>query len=1212
MLRCFASDTCALGPAHSDLLHSLTTMAAETERGIPISAVSPRYLHTNSTSHTGPFSAIAALIDNAYDPDVSAKQIWIDKTVFKGQDCFIFMDNGKGMDYDKMHKMLSFGFSDKQAVKGHVPVGLYGNGFKSGSMRLGKDAIVFSKKDNIMCVGLLSQTYLERTGAQNVIVPIVTFTTAGETVGGPRKYEECLHDILTYSLFSTKEELLTEFNTINGPYCTNSTGTRIIIWNLRKMSSGELEFDFLTDRYDIRLPVDVNEGRKVPNKGPESQISPSESEYSLRAYSSILYLKPKMHIIIRGQKVKTQLISKSLAFSIQDTYKPTFLKNGIKITFGYNTISKEHYGLMMYHKNRLIKAYEPAACQRKANKTGVRVIGVMECDYLIPMHNKQDFEKTEEYRKTIQNVSTKLEEYWKEVRYRSQKSNCSVPVEDDVNKPDQVWVQCDQCIKWRKLPDGIDLSQLPYPWFCYMNADPQFRSCTVEEEPEYSDGEQPRNQKTYKQDEKNQKLQKEKIREQTELEQKEADEKLKLALTKESADHLKAQKDLMHQLKHGSPVQGTPYSPTPNSRRQRNADPAPSPISTRKKKPIGPSQENVEMKRARIGDSFGSNSPSRPSTSTALPEDTSIATQTQQVKEDEGDRERMEKEKGSTDGENVISCSESENNLKRNTNKQLIRNEEIRVQQKSVPSSKLSPSTVESEEELKHMEVSDDIRQGCQTSTKLQSSVLDVLEAQKQQDKLLELLEEVTKERDESRAQLLSLDSQVDELRSQLLELNQSMTSPKEAQDYKVLYLQGKKEIKLLQEELSGLKLEKEERERKGQQSMLECDDDLACQMDILLREIDQRNKEREELQVKHSAATDPELVQHCTDSSAYRFLCSHAGVFFCKMTNIYIEMKGSGEVLYTVVPWDKSQLHGMGQFMPAGPLYNINCSEDSIRYLHLPHCEIPTEKNEFELSVAHFSEGNVEIIQPLNITSTHVIFKVHGLSIFGLLKKRIFLEKPISGQVLLFYNEKRKNLHIHLLPGNVSIEEVRKLNQCNTYIQCSSLCQLTPGKKYRPMCEPYSYQPKVETFGCDYGPNHHITFEVILNNKVEDLTLGLLDESGQEVWEPRQIFLTAESKEADPAEKDKGAEFVDKHRDTLIQRVFLVLEIADTLLTKKLIRDELYNDIKEATTPQKKMRILYSCLDSGGRTVKAEFYKILKQKQPEIVNDLDPRSRYA
>lgn len=46
------------------------------------------------------------LLDNAYDPDVSARQFWIDKTRIRDQDCLTFMDNGAGMDYDKMYKML--------------------------------------------------------------------------------------------------------------------------------------------------------------------------------------------------------------------------------------------------------------------------------------------------------------------------------------------------------------------------------------------------------------------------------------------------------------------------------------------------------------------------------------------------------------------------------------------------------------------------------------------------------------------------------------------------------------------------------------------------------------------------------------------------------------------------------------------------------------------------------------------------------------------------------------------------------------------------------------------------------------------------------------------------------------------------------------------------------------------------------------------------
>uniref|UniRef100_A0A3Q0SQ65 Morc S5 domain-containing protein n=1 Tax=Amphilophus citrinellus TaxID=61819 RepID=A0A3Q0SQ65_AMPCI len=150
-------------------------MAAQTDHGVPLSTLSPKFLHSNSTSHTWPFSAIAELIDNAYDPDVSAKQFWIDKTVVKGKECLSFMDNGNGLDHETMHKMLSFGYSDKIAMNGQEPIGIYGNGFKSGSMRLGKDAVVFSKSKRTSCVGMLSQTYLEMIGANQIIVPIVSF-----------------------------------------------------------------------------------------------------------------------------------------------------------------------------------------------------------------------------------------------------------------------------------------------------------------------------------------------------------------------------------------------------------------------------------------------------------------------------------------------------------------------------------------------------------------------------------------------------------------------------------------------------------------------------------------------------------------------------------------------------------------------------------------------------------------------------------------------------------------------------------------------------------------------------------------------------------------------------------------------------------------------------------------------------------------------------
>ncbi|XP_071059705.1 MORC family CW-type zinc finger protein 3-like [Pseudochaenichthys georgianus] len=476
-------------------------MAAQGDRGVPLSTLSPKYLHANSTSHTWPFSAIAELIDNAYDPDVNAKQFWIDTIVVKDKDCLSFMDNGYGLDKDKIHKMLSFGYSDKTPINGVTPIGMYGNGFKSESMRLGKDAIVFSKSKSVSCVGMLSQTYLEEIGANQIIFPIVCFerNEKSKYILYLLQHKASLQDILRYSPFNKEDEMLAEIEAISSH--GSETGTRIIIWNLRSTSSRPSEFDFERDRYDFRIPSELDETMKnaVPSQATKSNTP--ESVSSLRAYCSILYLKPRMQIIIRGNMVKSQLIAKTLASVRKDHYKPTFLTKRIPFTFGYNTKSEDQYGIMMYHKNRLIKAYERVGCLLKANKEGVGVIGIMECFFLEPTHNKQSFDETDKYRKTMNNLGTKLKEYWNEIAYKKKQENpnSTIPMEDTTKRPDQNWAQCDECLRWRKLPDGIDDLKLPDKWYCRLNPDPQFRSCQAEEEREDSDDDlQPSYCKTYK------------------------------------------------------------------------------------------------------------------------------------------------------------------------------------------------------------------------------------------------------------------------------------------------------------------------------------------------------------------------------------------------------------------------------------------------------------------------------------------------------------------------------------------------------------------------------------------------------------------------------------------------------------------------------------------------------------------------------------------
>ena len=74
-----------------------------------------------------------------------------------------------------LFSIFSLGYSEKKAVGDHRPIGYYGNGFKSGSMRLGKDALVLTRTRGSMSCGFLSQSFLERIKSDCVLVPIVTW-----------------------------------------------------------------------------------------------------------------------------------------------------------------------------------------------------------------------------------------------------------------------------------------------------------------------------------------------------------------------------------------------------------------------------------------------------------------------------------------------------------------------------------------------------------------------------------------------------------------------------------------------------------------------------------------------------------------------------------------------------------------------------------------------------------------------------------------------------------------------------------------------------------------------------------------------------------------------------------------------------------------------------------------------------------------------------
>ncbi|XP_078018736.1 NACHT, LRR and PYD domains-containing protein 1a allele 5-like [Epinephelus lanceolatus] len=277
-----------------------------------------------------------------------------------------------------------------------------------------------------------------------------------------------------------------------------------------------------------------------------------------------------------------------------------------------------------------------------------------------------------------------------------------------------------------------------------------------------------------------------------------------------------------------------------------------------------------------------------------------------------------------------------------------------------------------------------------------------------------------------------------------------------------------------------------------------------------------ERLKQQQQQQLDTLSFT-PELLTE-SGKTSYRFRCPGPGVFQCALTGLVFVMAQEAELLYNTVQWDEIVLQSAGK-MAAGPLFEIKCSEEAaVCQLHLPHCEIMDPPlPDGLLSVVHITDDGMSIVEPLEITHTHVVVKVCHLSAFGLIwdpiKRLLNIMLPITGQVLLFLRPPSRRyqvLNVLLLPSNVPLTEVKKNQSDNKYIEIAAHCPLRFGQSYRVHCEPEAFQiqPECEQFHSDYGPNYHPTFEVFLTTIPENLTLMIQDQERQEVWK-RIVDLT-------------------------------------------------------------------------------------------------------
>ncbi|EFP06504.1 hypothetical protein CRE_08380 [Caenorhabditis remanei] len=443
---------------------------------IPRATLALNYLNTNSTTHTSPFSAIAELVDNAYDADADTLEI---NLVRDYNDYYLeFKDDGTGMSQEEVSKMILFGHSNKTSDK----IGRYGNGMKSGGFHLGRELFMITKKDGINTCLLISHAFhADNKITDEVLCPCVSMDDRGNPVENrARKFpwilqthEKELDIINQYAPLRgrTLQEMIGRIR--------DRSGTLIIIGRLKK-----------TGDVGKQLEIVVN-GNDIETKTEDGTLI----ERSLREYLSVLYLFPKMRIILIEEAVQpkklcanwlgryhAELSAESFKHghnknvsdmvsardrikqqidgfatdtqyrneSVQtiDQMKATRrhlnertaslqeeldscdkilkdLQNAnrqkkFKVIMGCDVQNRENNGMHFYINNRLITWGHKSAIFRSSttHTLGISLYVNVSYDVFSPTHNKQSFESQEDFKLLVKKCNAFLNIYQKQMEYQ--------------------------------------------------------------------------------------------------------------------------------------------------------------------------------------------------------------------------------------------------------------------------------------------------------------------------------------------------------------------------------------------------------------------------------------------------------------------------------------------------------------------------------------------------------------------------------------------------------------------------------------------------------------------------------------------------------------------------------------------------------------------------------------------------------------------------
>ncbi|XP_075962761.1 uncharacterized protein LOC142965619 isoform X2 [Anarhichas minor] len=377
-----------------------------------------------------------------------------------------------------------------------------------------------------------------------------------------------------------------------------------------------------------------------------------------------------------------------------------------------------------------------------------------------------------------------------------------------------------------------------------------------------------------------------------------------------------------------------------------------------------------------------------------------------------------------------------------------------------------------------------------------------------------------------------------------------------------------------------------------------------------------------------------PEVNSAGADEAPTYSLQSEAGHFECSVSGLRWICKGKVRFKYqfSSVEEHMERINSM-QYMPAGPLMNITVLAGKLDEVHLPHWICidanPTILDKF--AVLHIDDCGDVVEKVSEVTSSHVKLCEPVFSLKMPLVRFLGLSVKIYCNVLIYKTDKTfLTLHVYLIPQDPGLEqELDKRNESYGYRAIRKPHRETSLKMND------SFILTTDLFGAKIIPEklklryeNPNFFEVFIGKEFE---LQLTKENDrQPVWtctvrkDDYQSTVHSQATSSSVAATDvntmaeavrpsagaeggcTGADFVDKHRAVLIDRVNEIPSILDELLDKKVITQGAYDEILALPTNREKMRKLYSGpLYAAGPEGKEVFYKILERTEKYLVDDL-------